>query len=220
MLPHRRSARSVLAVYAVVTLVVLAAELLGSELAEVAGWFAAPLLAEALWLSTDPPRSRLARFMMLGFGFSFLGDAAPDLVPPGAAFLVMVTFFLLAQVSYVVGLWGLRRRSVARTWPRVVPYALAYLLVYFAVRDGAGALLLPVLLYAAVLAAMAVLATALGWAGALGGALFIVSDALLAMGRFTPGWDRPAMGAWIMATYLAAQALLLLGVLQIEERAR
>ena len=40
---------------------------------------------------------------------------------------------------------------------------------------------------------------------AVGGALFLVSDGLIALDAFVAGFGLPAQGFWVMATYLAAQ---------------
>ena len=48
---------------------------------------------------------------------------------------------------------------------------------------------------------------------AIGGALFLVSDGLIALNAFAEGFDLPGQGFWVMATYLAAQSLIVVGVL-------
>jgi len=71
-----------------------------------------------------------------------------------------------------------------------------------------------VLAYGLLLGAMAVLATGVNplvWAG---GALFLVSDGLIALNAFAPWWDLPLQGFWVMLTYIAAQLLIVLGVLR------
>jgi uncharacterized membrane protein YhhN len=77
------------------------------------------------------------------------------------------------------------------------------------------ALRAPVIAYVLCLASMAAQAAVVGWqtrgtsrqqAGfvlALGGALFLCSDALLAINRFAA--PLPLSGLWILATYWAAQ---------------
>ena len=75
-------------------------------------------------------------------------------------------------------------------------------------------MLVPVLLYGACLGAMAVLSTGVNRLTAVGGALFLVSDGLIALGAFVVGFGLPLQGFWVMATYLAAQALIVAGVLR------
>ena len=83
---------------------------------------------------------------------------------------------------------------------------------------GAGEMLVPVLLYGACLGAMAVLSTGVNRFTAVGGALFLVSDGLIALDVFVPAFGLPAQGFWVMSTYVAAQALLVGGVLLERER--
>src|SRR5690606_34760456 len=97
---------------------------------------------------------------------------------------------------------------------RVSPFAAAYAAAYaglvFALAPHVGVLLVPVLVYGAVLCAMAALATRGDAMLALGGALFVASDAILAIGRFLPDVAIPRVSFLVMLTYLAAQALITL----------
>ena len=82
-----------------------------------------------------------------------------------------------------------------------------------------GPLLIPVIAYGAVLSAMAAFAARCnGWV-AWGGALFVVSDSLLATNKFLPDAGIPLADFLIMVTYLAAQTLIVWGLLR-HERAR
>lgn len=181
---------------------------------------AMPLLALALAFLARRPFSRLVGWMIVGIGFSWLGDSAPKIAGEHS-FLVMVGFFLLAQIAFVTAFWPERSRSVAspgsRAWP--VPL-LAYLvaLVVFLVLclPGTGVLTVPVVGYGLVLVGMAVLATAIHPLAALGGILFVLSDALIALREFTDWYALPGHGFAVMSTYLVAQALLVAGVLRRE----
>src|SRR5690606_32019157 len=82
---------------------------------------------------------------------------------------------------------------------------------------AAGLLLPAVSLYAAALCTMAMLATGLGRRGALGGALFVLSDALIALDTFAV-LPLPAQGFWVMLTYLLAQVLLVSAVLSADRK--
>ena len=94
---------------------------------------------------------------------------------------------------------------------------LGYLVVVGALvavcAAGAAELLLPVLVYGACLGTMAVLSTGVNRLTAVGGAVFLVSDGLIALDTFVPGFGLPAQGFWVMATYVAAQVLIVAGVL-------
>ena len=65
---------------------------------------------------------------------------------------------------------------------------------------------------------MAALAGGLGGLLAVGGALFVVSDSVLALGRFLPGYEFPPHDLVVMSTYLAAQGLIALGVVAMLRR--
>ena len=83
---------------------------------------------------------------------------------------------------------------------------------------GAATLLVPVLVYGACLGTMAVLSTGVNQVTAVGGALFLVSDGLIALDAFAPGFALTGHDFWVMSTYVLAQALIVAGVLL--ERAR
>lgn len=104
--------------FLVVTAVHLVAQLTGPEGLRVATQVVAmPLLALALLASTRAPRAHLVRWTAVGLGLSWLGDSAPK-VAGEHSFLVMVGFFLLAQVAYVVAFWPRRTASLAHRGTR------------------------------------------------------------------------------------------------------
>ena len=206
-----------LAVLGVVTGVHLLAQLFAPEGA-VAGAtqvLLMPALAAALVRGTRTPRPRVVRLVLVALFFSWLGDTLPRLASDDLGFLIMVGCFLLAQVSYAVAFWPMRGDSLLRRPVLVVPYALALVALVLLCRDGAGSLLGPVVVYGLALAAMAVLATGLGRVAGIGGAVFLVSDSLIALGAFTD-LDLPAHSFWVMLTYVVGQALL---VAAVRERA-
>ena len=145
---------------------------------------------------------------------SWLGDTAPKLADGDAAFLVMVGFFLLAQVAYIVAFLPFRATSVLHVRrPLLLLYLAVVVGLVAACVGGASDMLVPVLVYGACLGTMAVLSTGVNRLTAVGGALFLVSDGLIALDAFVPGFGLPVQGFWVMATYLAAQVLIVAGVL-------
>lgn len=216
MLPRRHAARALLGVLAVVTVVHLVAQLSGGDvLAAATQVLLMPLLAGVLWLETDGPRGRLVSLTLVALGLSWLGDSAPKLTDGDAAFLVMIGFFLLAQVTYIVAFWPFRARSVLHVGrPLLVGYVAAVAGLVAACAVGAAGMLVPVLVYGACLGTMAVLATGVNLPTAIGGGLFLVSDGLIALNAFAAGFDLPGQGFWVMATYVAAQVLIVTGVLR------
>lgn len=202
----------------VLVLVHLTAEAAGAEaLSTVSQWTLMPAFAAAVLAATRAPRSRLVRWVVVALGFSWLGDTMPSFVPNDASFLTMVGFFLLAQIAYVVAFAPFMRTSVVHRHPLLaLPYAVVLALLLALCAPHAGSLRAPVVVYGVMLTGMAVLATGLGPVAALGGAVFLVSDALIALEAFVPSWDLAGQGFWVMLTYTVGQGLLAVAVVRHE----
>jgi uncharacterized membrane protein YhhN len=223
-LPGRTRLRTA-AVVPAAALAAVAAAHLGAQLAGADGvvdatqWFLMPLLAAAVGLAAGPQRAtRLVRLTVVALLLSWLGDTAPDLVADDLSFVTMLGSFLLAHLTYLVAFWPLRRDGVLGRRPAlVVPYAVVFVVLVAVCAPGAGDLLVPVVAYGATLSAMAVLAT-FDRRAAVGGAMFVASDSLIALNAFVDGFDLPGYGFWVMFTYVTAQVLLALGVLRVASR--
>jgi uncharacterized membrane protein YhhN len=96
--------------------------------------------------------------------------------------------------------------------PAVLAYAAAFCALLVACAPGAGGLLVPVIVYGVCLTLMAVLATGVHPLTGLGGAVFFVSDGLIALDAFATWYAPPAPGFWVMSTYVVGQALIAAGV--------
>jgi uncharacterized membrane protein YhhN len=157
------------------------------------------------------------RWVLAGLWLSLCGDVA--LMWPQQGFLPGLVSFLLAHLAY---LWAFTRdgvRLAARPLPFVFYGVLAAAILWQLWPGVPAGLRLPVLAYVLCLAAMAAQAAVLGLlagtagddgerrrrgiALALGGALFLASDALLATNKFA--LPLPLSGLWILATYWLAQ---------------
>ena len=176
-------------------------------------------LATILILAWARPRGasnpRAQRLVRLGLALSLIGDVA--LLWPREGFLPGLVAFLLAHLAYI-GAFCTTTPFAARRLPFVAYTAVAGAILALLWPGVPGALRLPVLADVACLAAMAAQAAAawLGargtsesaraWRAALGGALFVASDALLATNRFSVAL--PLAALWILATYWAAQGLI------------
>ncbi|WP_241387726.1 lysoplasmalogenase [Rhodococcus sp. CH91] len=218
---RRATASALFGVFALVAVAHLVAQLVAAEstFVDVSQWLLMPLLALGLALATPLPRGRLVTFTLVALGFSWAGDLAPDLVDGDASFLVLVGFFVCAQIVYIVAFLPYRRDSALHTRPWVVAVYVAAVVALTAVcASGAGVLVVPVAVYGTCLAAMAVLATGVSRSVAIGALLFVVSDSLIAVRAFVDGIELPAMGFWIMATYIAAQVAIVRGVLTAHDR--
>lgn len=191
----------------------LVAELAGAgTVATVTQWLLMPALAAAVGFAA--PGERL---LLLALGFSWLGDSVPSLFSGDTRFLTMVGLFLCAQITYAVTFWPWRQRSVLRR-PAVLGYVAAFGVLLTLCAPGAGGLLAPVVCYGLCLALMAVLATGVHPLTGVGGAVFLVSDGLIALDAFADWYDPPVPGFWVMVTYIAGQALIAAGVVRASSR--
>ncbi|MDE3721703.1 lysoplasmalogenase [Nocardiopsis sp. N85] len=213
MIPRSPLPRALLTLFVLITAAHLIVQLTGPE-----SWsrptqaLLMPVLAAFVLAAVPRPRGRFTGLVLIALFFSWLGDTAPALASGDAAFLVMVGFFLVAQVVYVIAFWPWRANSpLYRNRTLLVPYGVVVAGLVSLCAPGVGALLVPVLVYGLLLGAMAILAVGVHRWTAVGGALFLLSDGLIALRAFTPDFDLPASGFWVMATYTAAQAFIVLG---------
>lgn len=157
-----------------------------------------PLLMPALLLGKPRPTQR-------ALALGGLGDVA--LLGSGdVAFTVGLGSFLAGHLAWMA---ALRPHSRGALTPRnAAPYLAAWagLNAYLWPRTGKDRL--PVLAYSTALLGTALAARDTGdGAVATGGALFLVSDTLLALERFA-GVELPGHEGLVMATYTSAQGML------------
>jgi len=158
------------------------------------------------------PTFRLA--ILVGLACSLAGDVF--LMLPSDRFVAGLASFLAAHLAYVAAFQSDEPipLSPQLLWPLGV-VALALLRVLW---QGLGRLWLPVVLYTATIVAMVWRAWARARAiptqgtalAAVGAALFLVSDSLLAVDRFR--FRFPGARAAVQVTYVAAQALIAVSV--------
>ncbi|ELP68160.1 lysoplasmalogenase [Streptomyces turgidiscabies] len=211
-----RPARVLLAAFALTAAVDLISLAAGSDTGHaLAKPFLMPLLAAHAHLR-GAPRLLLAALLLGGAGdVLLLSDADP-------AFLAGMACFAVGHVCYLAlfRTYG-NQDSTPNATPRAraarsrlaVAYALALGGTLAVLWPGLPAeLRIPVAGYSLLLTAMAYRATALGLLAGTGGALFLLSDTLIATGVADLP-QLPAPDFWIMLTYVAAQWLLTGGVL-------
>ncbi|MEU0131135.1 lysoplasmalogenase [Streptomyces sp. NPDC006289] len=197
-----RLVRPLLVAFLSVSLVHLAGLLAGVDAAHVATKPLLMLLLTGYAAARGGPRLLTAALLC-----GWAGDVLlmPDAEP---AFLAGMAFFAAGHVCYLL-LFG---RAPLRPVTGVVYGAV---LVGFVVLLWPGlpsGLRIPLTGYSLLLTAMAWRSGVLGRYAALGGALFLLSDALIATG--IADWPPlPAHDFWIMLTYIAAQYLLTRGAL-------
>ena len=152
------------------------------------------------------------RWIVIGLVASLAGDVA--LLWPVQGFLVGLVAFLLGHLSYLVALT--RRVKFLASPPAFGVWAIVAASVLAGLWAGVPAeLRAPVLLYVCALAAMAAQATSVWLARrehadaarwrivAIGGALFVLSDAILATDKFVGGIPLPTL--WNLSIYWVAQ---------------
>ena len=146
-----------------------------------------------------------------GLGLSWLGDVA--LLGEGEGpFAAGLLSFLAAHCCYLAAFARRRRGGVRKARPVAAAYALAWAALNLVLYPRTGRMRVPVLVYGTALAAMAMAALDTDIpAVAAGGAAFLASDSILALGAFDAA-TVPAGDALVMLTYTAAQALIATGV--------
>lgn len=210
MNPSTRTFRLAATVSLLAAAVVIIGDALGAGWTQRVSFFYVTPLLVAL-VTGGGLRTVRGRWWAVGLVFSLLGDAFT-----GGVFVALLAAFLLAHVCFVAALWPFRSGS----WlgrPRALGHlaVLAVALLVLVPRVDAG-LVGPVIAYGLVLVLMAVLATAAGRAGTLGGALFMISD--LTLGVTTFAWHVPTalQTLLVIGTYVPAQILLFAGLCRLD----
>lgn len=211
--------------YALFSILELGLSLIDGDLA-LWRWLSKPLLMPCLmafvYLSAVKPA--IKQSILLALFFSFLGDVLL-LLPDGKRFFIFgLLGFLFAQWNY---LWLFFRQGAfkrmegkdALSGGLVLIFVLGLLaLLWSKLPNG---LLVPVSVYALSLGSMAYGAILLGkkapgaakvWLP-LGGALFMVSDAFLALNKFYLPFS--GSGFVVMSTYVLAQLFLSMGLVKL-----
>ncbi|WP_344096503.1 lysoplasmalogenase, partial [Streptomyces stramineus] len=206
-----RAATALLALFAAVAVVHLASLLADPPVAPEPKPALMPLLA-AYVLARGGPRL-LAVALLFGCGGDTLlllgGDGR------GTLFLLGMGSFAAGHVCYLTlcarhGTGGASRAAYGLAGAYGAAWLAAVALLWPGLEPG---LRVPVALYSLLLTAMALGATRARLRAGAGGALFLVSDTLIASG--IADWPQaPAPQFWIMLTYLAAQLLLADGLLR------
>lgn len=180
-----------------------------------------PLLALRLGLSLDGEKGAdqgLRNRVWLAMGLCWIGDIALTF-SGNTAFLVGLVSFLLGHVVFIAAFrrvfrsgWGATTGWVRRA-PDVVigPVAISFVI---SVWGDAGDLAPAVAVYALIISLMATMSWHLAkgpgvYALRVGTTAFLVSDMLLALGRFTAPMAQGHL--WVMSTYILAQWSLVVG---------
>jgi uncharacterized membrane protein YhhN len=164
------------------------------------------------------------RWIVIGLACSLAGDIA--LLWPVQGFLVGLVAFLLGHLSYLVALT--RRVKFLASPPAFGVWAIVGASVLAGLWGGIPTeLRAPVLVYVCALAAMAAQATSVWLARrgqpdaerwrivAIGGALFVLSDAILATDKFVGGVPMPTL--WNLSTYWLGQWFIACAAIRLKE---
>lgn len=173
-----------------------------------------PLLMPMLllgFLAAAPMVNRLIVGLIVGgIVASWAGDVL--LQSPGSmGFLLGLAAFLVAHLFYI-GAFLMLGTGRVKIW--VWAYLMWYGALLALLSPGLGALVVPVIAYGAALGTMAILSTRVNAVVGWGGLLFLLSDSILAMDRFMPGFALPASDFVIMTTYLVGEGLIVYGVVR------
>jgi len=137
---------------------------------------------------------------------ALLASAAGDLLLETELQTAGIAAFAAAQACYLAVFLS---KPGERSWRVLAAYGALWAALIALLGRDLGSQRVPVAAYALLLTATAVAAKWHNPRSGLGGALFLVSDALIAM-RLA-GRDFPARGVLAMSTYAAAQYLLVSG---------
>ena len=179
------------------------------------------------WAALDASDDALVkRWIVIGLAFSLAGDVA--LLWPVQGFLAGLVAFLLGHVSYLVALT--RRVKFLASPPAFGVWAIVAASVLAGLWAGVPPELhAPVLVYVCALAAMAAQATSVWLARrgqpdaarwrivAIGGALFVLSDAILATDKFVGGIPMPTL--WNLSIYWLGQWFIAFAAVRIKKAA-
>lgn len=168
----------------------------------------------ALALVTTSADGRYRALIVAGLTWSLAGDVF--LMLPRDRFVAGLTSFLIAHLCYVAAFATPPIGVVALLYGLLLAALAAPVLV--AIWPGLGSLRIPVVAYVTVIVAMAwqaglrwtVFHTSAAALAALGAALFMASDAALAIDRFAGRYA--AARAVVLGTYYPAQLLIALSV--------
>lgn len=148
---------------------------------------------------------RAPKWLVAGLVLALLADVLLDI-----RFEVGMATFLLMQLCYVAGFLGLGAWAGLRgRWPVGAAYLLVGVGANLTLGPHLGSLAIPVLIYSMAILTMAALGAGVSARVGFGGALFVISDALIGVDKAGAGFA--GRGLIVILTYLAAQYLIATG---------
>jgi uncharacterized membrane protein YhhN len=176
-----------------------------------------PSLAALLFFSVKN-KNKLTFFVIIALMFSWFGDVFLMFQEINPQYFVFgLVSFLLAHITYIF----IFSKSSSEFKPSIITYSTGFSLLLFGVLmlfllwPGLGEMQIPVLVYTMVIVGMGLVALFRKAEGAsivlIGAILFITSDSMIAINKFY----EPITAArfWIMITYILAQYLITIGMI-------
>jgi uncharacterized membrane protein YhhN len=159
-------------------------------------------------------------YVVLALVFSWAGDV---FLISNDMFIAGLVSFLMAHVFYIIAYHRTGAASGELRPLDIIKFILFGALLIWTIYPGLGGMLIPVLIYALLLLSMGVWAHKRRGATsatsftlvATGAILFVISDGLIAVNKFA--FEVPAERLLVMSTYIAAQYLIVRGLLNHEE---
>lgn len=184
-----------------------------------------PALLLYLYLNTRDRRTAFVWLVVAGLSLSWLGDVVLLFSARSELFFAAgLGAFLIAHVLYIVAYIRSVHRAPGQAFFRrrpgwLLPFPIAFVSLYGPLYPALGSMRIPVFVYTATILLMAVFALnrkdrvpeASFYSIFLGALLFILSDSLLAFNKFLV--SIPYAGVFVMSTYIAAQVLIVEGVI-------
>lgn len=182
-------------------------------LSQVAMWGLMPALIVVLLIAVPPPRCREVWLAVIALGFSWLGDAAPQLFESPHSFALKMGLFMVAQVVYIAAFVPRWKQTLIMRHPKIMGAQIAAVVAsMIGASNRVGWLFPGVLVYTLLINIMAALSFGVSSMAGLGGTVFVISDSLIAVRQFIPKLKPPKSEFLIMATYLIGQALMTAGL--------
>jgi uncharacterized membrane protein YhhN len=193
-------------------------------------WFIKPFLIPFLFLAVyscgDFPSKK---FLLIALTFSWMGDVVLMFADKAEIyFIIGLVAFLISHIAYIVLFSKQLRinssRNKAIFWVGITAIIVYLILMLSVLLPTLGELKIPVFAYAIILSTMLLFAFKgyLKWikpAGTyilLGAVIFVSSDSILAFNKFHEPISFSSF--LIMATYLLAQYLIVVGILKLNRK--
>ncbi|WP_339919957.1 lysoplasmalogenase [uncultured Flavobacterium sp.] len=218
---------SLLKSYVVISIIYLFIILLGHD--DIAWYikpFLLPFLILAVYFHSDFTSKK---YLLTALSFSWLGDIILLFADRDEMYFIMgLIAFLLSHITYILlfnkQIKPKNTKNKAIFWIGATAI-MAYLIIMIAVLlPSLGDLTIPVFLYALVISTMLLFAfkgfliwrTPANWYILVGAIIFVSSDSILAFNKF---YEPVVLSSFlIMITYLAAQYLIVSGILKLNKK--